>query len=254
MSSDKINWRDKNSYNYLSSFNADDFAFEFLRRNMNYQQTYQQFQCGQIKDDDTIVESWGLNFLADPMKTSQMQPVFWSEETDNSIVPFLPISEKMFPNTGNAITLRDEQIDFVRKKCGKQNIIIRYGLRQLRAIYAGKGSVTKKKLMVVVPLTDKCATKMKSIEELVEILSGKQVSIKNDSYLIKKKKQRLIHMLQAVDAAKHKATGRQIATAVFGDSLTSDDWRDSSIKIRTRKLLRDGLDMVERGYRKLLKM
>ncbi|WP_411969624.1 DNA -binding domain-containing protein [Mesorhizobium sp. CA10] len=56
-------------------------------------------------------------------------------------------------------------------------------------------------------------------------------------------------MLRCLDGLEE-----QVATALFGRRLVSTaDWHDSAFRYQTHRLVRDGLKMVERGHRQLLR-
>ncbi|MHC5307775.1 transcriptional regulator domain-containing protein [Bartonella sp. LJL80] len=58
-----IDWHKSSSYQFLIDYNADDFAWEFLRRNHNYQSLYEKWKSAflsfQFLETDNI---WGLDF------------------------------------------------------------------------------------------------------------------------------------------------------------------------------------------------
>ncbi|MEI9400887.1 DUF2285 domain-containing protein [Mesorhizobium argentiipisi] len=61
-------------------------------------------------------------------------------------------------------------------------------------------------------------------------------------------------MLRCLDGREEQASHFEVATALFGRRLVSAaDWHDSAFRYQTRRLVRDGLKMVERGYRQLLR-
>lgn len=61
------------------------------------------------------------------------------------------------------------------------------------------------------------------------------------------------HMLQAVDARQAGASYRQIAESIFGKGrVASDPWKSSALRDATLALVRDGMKLVNGGYRDLL--
>ncbi|MCX7587296.1 DUF2285 domain-containing protein [Phenylobacterium sp. 58.2.17] len=72
--------------------------------------------------------------------------------------------------------------------------------------------------------------------------------------LTAQKRRRLIQMLRAVDGRRCGAAHREIAIALFGAArVTSEPWKTSSLRDATLRLVRDGLRMVDGGYRGLLR-
>lgn len=60
MSINITDWREPASYNYLLKLYADDLAWEFLRRNGDYQRACQNIRQ---KNEDIIAKLWGLVFF-----------------------------------------------------------------------------------------------------------------------------------------------------------------------------------------------
>ncbi|MBZ9660823.1 DUF2285 domain-containing protein [Mesorhizobium sp. ESP-6-4] len=74
------------------------------------------------------------------------------------------------------------------------------------------------------------------------------------SRLTAAQRRRLGHMLRCLDGREEQASHFEVATALFGRRLVSAaDWHDSAFRYQTFRLVRDGLKMVERGYRQLLR-
>lgn len=72
--------------------------------------------------------------------------------------------------------------------------------------------------------------------------------------LTAQKRQRLIQMLRAVDGRRCGAAHREIAAALFGAArVAGEPWKTSSLRDTTLRLVRDGLHMVNGGYRGLLR-
>nr|WP_281407497.1 DUF2285 domain-containing protein [Mesorhizobium sp. B2-7-2] len=75
-----------------------------------------------------------------------------------------------------------------------------------------------------------------------------------DARLTAAQRRRLGHMLRCLDDQEEHASHFEVATALFGRRLVSAaDWHDSAFQYQTHRLVRDGLKMVERGYRQLLR-
>ncbi|WP_263482500.1 MULTISPECIES: DUF2285 domain-containing protein [unclassified Mesorhizobium] len=75
-----------------------------------------------------------------------------------------------------------------------------------------------------------------------------------DARLTAAQRRRLGHMLRCLDGRQENASRFEVAIALFGRRLLSTaDWHDSAFRYQTLRLVRDGLKMVERGYRQLLR-
>jgi hypothetical protein len=72
--------------------------------------------------------------------------------------------------------------------------------------------------------------------------------------LTAQQRKRLIFMLLALDGHLSKASYREIASALFGTSVTKDKgWKTHPVRARTIRLVNDAIKMVNKGYLKLLR-
>jgi hypothetical protein len=65
MGPDATRWREASAYDYVDDLPADALAWEFLRRNPDYQRHYQELTQGSIDTEtvnDLIRQRWGLRF------------------------------------------------------------------------------------------------------------------------------------------------------------------------------------------------
>ena len=64
MSPDASRWRSADAYDYLDDLSAADLAWEYLRRNPDYQNDFQTAsrERGGGRGEDILSERWGLRF------------------------------------------------------------------------------------------------------------------------------------------------------------------------------------------------
>lgn len=75
-----------------------------------------------------------------------------------------------------------------------------------------------------------------------------------DQRLTRQRRGRLRQMVQAIDGHQAGATYRDIAVALFNDAPgPASAWVGDAVRETTIRLVRDGLDLVTGGYRKLLR-
>jgi hypothetical protein len=60
MSPDASRWRSAEAYDYLDDLSAADLAWEYLRRNPDYQNDFQTASQG--RGEDFMSARWGLRF------------------------------------------------------------------------------------------------------------------------------------------------------------------------------------------------
>ncbi len=70
------NWRSSATYEYLNELDPAEFAWEFLRRNPEYQRDFPAIRRNPPPDDDTEASArlWGLRFRSRPECASGYGP------------------------------------------------------------------------------------------------------------------------------------------------------------------------------------
>ena len=70
------NWRSSATYEYLNELDPAEFAWEFLRRNPEYQGDFRTIRREPTPDDDTEASArlWGLRFRGRPEYASGYGP------------------------------------------------------------------------------------------------------------------------------------------------------------------------------------
>lgn len=67
------NWRSQAAYDYIDTLTPGDLAWEFLRRNPEYRQSYDELLAtGQLKSEKApeFAQQWGLRFRRRPASHS----------------------------------------------------------------------------------------------------------------------------------------------------------------------------------------
>lgn len=62
-------WRNSAAYEYLNELDAPDLAWEFLRRNSDYQREYATLRAEGLHDESIAIalgQTWGLSFRSRP--------------------------------------------------------------------------------------------------------------------------------------------------------------------------------------------
>ena len=110
-------------------------------------------------------------------------------------------------------------------------------------------------LAVVIPLDDDLPLRTASALRLNQLLTDKKIGPPPQSHVLTaQQRKRLILMLLALDSHLSKASYREIASALFDASVTSEKgWKTHPIRGRTIRLVKDAMKMVNRGYLKLLR-
>ena len=114
------------------------------------------------------------------------------------------------------------------------------------------GATTAQPLAALVPLDADAPERLTAISRFWHALHSPPPPA--DARLTPQRRRRLSHMLQALDGHTFGATYRDIAEVMFGvPRVASDPWKTSALRDTTMRLVRDGLAMVDGGYRDLLR-
>lgn len=174
--------------------------------------------------------------------------MFWSAEADTSAV-MLTHAPDLLPAAGNlSAELRetfahpDEQgVHFLRK--ADKNTIRLVRLADTPA---------DTRIAALVPIDAEGFDRIEAIERLLRSLLGRPVP--DDTRLTPQQKRRHRQMLQATDGRMNGASIREIAGVLFGeDRIAAEHWPTSSLRVTTSVLIRDGMAMIDGGYRTLLR-
>ncbi len=110
-------------------------------------------------------------------------------------------------------------------------------------------------LAVVIPLDDDLPLRVAGALRLHRLIAAKHAGpLLQSQALTAQHRKRLIQMLLALDGHFSQASYREIASALFGPSVTTEKgWKTHPIRARTIRLVNDAIKMVNRGYLKLLR-
>lgn len=229
-------WSQESAYDYWDDLPLEGLAWEFLRRNSDYQTTYKSGSCD--------ASAWGLRIPANPDNTALDVPVHWAPSLTSSE---LVISSLPLPTTPQTVRL-----DAPQTRDGEDATfgIIGVGASELRLSFIDASSPPDAALCVVIPLDSNLPDRIESLQRLWRILHNRPAP---DQRISRDKRRRLQHIARASDGRAQGASSREIATELFGEGrVETQDWRTSSLRYTTLRLLRDGKDMIAGGYRDLL--
>ncbi len=231
---DAASWALSSAYDYWDDLTPEGVAWEFLRRNGDYQR---EFAEGTADPED-----WGLRTLRDPALTGLGAPVHWTPGLNPSEIlfapqPLPPLSSKASLN--KILLPGDGQDDLGLFGA------IGQGSAQLQISYLGDHAANAP-LCVVIPFDTHLNDRLDALYRLRHILDGRPAP---DHRLTADKRRRTRSMAQAFDARTVGATQREIAQSFFGqERVNAEHWKTSSLRYTTLRLLQDAENMVEGGY------
>lgn len=176
-------------------------------------------------------------------------PVFWSPEEDSSAVvltdvpPLLPTDTNLFAVLDADDVRRDETGEYFQHDLGNGQ-----SLHLVRLA----GVDGTQPLAAVVPIDADGLDRAEAVVRLIKALNKRAVP--PDTRLTAHQLRRARHMLQAVDGRSSGASYREIAEAIFGVVRVAEQpWKTSALRDTVKDLVRDGLAMIQGGYRQLLR-
>jgi hypothetical protein len=108
------------------------------------------------------------------------------------------------------------------------------------------------KLSALIPLDGNTLGRIEALTRFYSAQMGR--AIPPDTRLTTLQRRRLQLMIQAIDGRINAVTYREIANAIYGASRVADmPWKTSPLRDSAIALVRDGLAMVDGGYKQLLR-
>lgn len=189
----------------------------------------------------------GCNFPAHPGLSAIEEPVHWTAEADLGKV--LLIASPPFGSAGAPLPALDPSA--TRSSSHELHTIHGNGPDAVHVVLLG-GVGPDQPLAAVIPLNSDTPDRIEAISRFWGGLRA--LPPPADLRVTPQRRQRLRHMLRAFDGRACRATYREIAEVMFGVSrVASDSWKTSALRDSTIRLVRDGLAMVDGGYRDLLR-
>ncbi len=251
-------------YAYTRELAITGWAWEFLRRNKDYQRDARLNRAGhpvsithasgamlfRLRRRFLAAERWGLSCFIDPFKTALQVSPFWLP----SLVTHLahceassinddeeePISLAAFAGQRAVLVTRNhEQVSF-RHGLRNANLVVTKGtfLRENRAVtfyHKGLNSVSRH------------AETLRVLAQMMTVQSASQPLVASTDCKYR-------DYLVALDGRLEGRSYRDIAEVLYGRDRIGDSWTldTQGLKSKVRRAVECGLDLTNGGYRALL--
>ena len=114
------------------------------------------------------------------------------------------------------------------------------------------GVADSEDLAALIPLDRSGFGRLEAVLRLLGSLYDR--AIPSDARITRQQRLRAKRMLRAFDGRRAGASQKSIASVIFRLApMGRDEWQTAPARFATQSLIRDGLAMVEGGYRKLLR-
>lgn len=221
--------------------NAPSLAWEFLRRNAEYQAEFARWRQERRSPLAQIDQRWGLRFAADPNLNAEEARVFWLPEAAPGLVLRLRREPMEAASRQGRVlpagqTLRAEDGLHLRTAWG------------LQALVDGGGRAGEP-LIIALAYDEHLRLRVRAVDAFERLATGRPAP---KSHLTGAQILRLHRCLEAVDGALAGGSYRAIAETLFG-VVASEPWKVSSVRATTIRLVRAGTALVNGGYLRLLR-
>ncbi len=246
----RADWRSPGAYEDLRSLDAPGFAWEYLRRNPEFQRHCKKLERAVRQgaldqaEADAFARRWGLRFR----EHWQDQPaplIAWSAPALPSVVALtkLPADladpEFRLPPLALGAGLSADGAERLVECRGT-------GLR----IHIDETGVDPP--AVLLPLDRLFEIRAAAAIRLWRGLSGRNPGL-DPARLSRLRRDKLILALRALDACSDDVSYREVAAVLFGAAAVSErGWKSHDLRGRTIRLVHFGYDMMQGGYRHLL--
>jgi hypothetical protein len=251
------------------AFDLNDWAWEFLRRHGDYQSDWRgtaprTLRCVQLRDGTTLLrprrrypcaERWGLYAFADPSRPARKAPVFWLPSMSRRIAraKCQMVSDARPPSHIWLAGLRADRSAVIG--VDGLPVLSMKGPGFTVGLIASGWHVLTRPAIVTVEL--EAFEGFSNRIECLEILRRLTQPTMSASFgrLPIHASQRLHQALTALDGSLHGLSYREIAIMIFGQRRVAEDWNGASrsLKDRTRRVVAKGHQLMNGGYRDLLR-
>lgn len=129
--------------------------------------------------------------------------------------------------------------------------MVRLDNGDLRLLLAGPAD---RPLAAVLPLDDDLPIRATAALRLWARMAEEPNQQQDPLVLTRQHRDRLVLMVRALDGHLAEASYREIAEALFGiRRVERETWKTSSLRDRTIRLVKGGVDLMRTGYRRLLR-
>jgi hypothetical protein len=244
MAERSISWHPSAAYLYTVHLDGPSLAWEYLRRNPDYQRDWQR-QVSAVPDP----QRWGLRLFEDPQVDARsLQPV-WQAGIDAAI----PVRvDDDPPADAPPFCLWDLPGHKRLSDDGQQLRLTTFVGGQVARLALGRNLEDGMPYSYAVRAGRQSSSRWRGIAAQLALLDAPPV-------LARPRPQRtaLAHMrtLQGLDGVLAGASQREVASAVFGDHAVVEHWHaDGDLRAQVRRLIRRGHTLMRGGYRRLLEI
>lgn len=258
-------WTNESDYAWTSALARREWAWEFLRRNRDFQTDWKsaQLEYGISGYDagTTMLMSlnrapsllkWGCLYTTAPEYDARMASVFWAPDRCPSVLRLraFPVTENIpaTPFSLDDIACPSLLLELPESP---QHLLFAEGGHCLQLVLEGADVMNTVRLMMDgAPGVATARPQLQALRCFNDLrLSGRLYAshIQRDALSA-----RLRFVLRVLDATLANATQQDIAQVMFPDEASSRDANEQMLRDRIRRTLRRGYGLMRKGYLRLL--
>jgi hypothetical protein len=204
-------------------------------------------QVGEAPRKGAPPRNGGYDFLIDPDRSAHETPIFWQPELVASVL-LLEAAPAVFRTAR-----RLEHLDLAPAALHEQGAVVLADDGGDHHLVIGAINLTQP-LAVLLPLDDSFHIRTQAALRFQRRLFGRAAGpLPRALTLTPRHRLRLVRMVRALDGQSAGASYREIANVLFESRRQSaTEWKTSSIRAQTIRLVKDAQTMMRGGYLRLL--
>ena len=260
-------WQKSDTYNYAKNLVHTDWAWEALRRNGHFQQswreTHNRFQVLEEHEHLRIIAApadggltrWGCLYTDAPEFNASVATVIWQPQRYSRVLPMRAVMPDGLQQSA-LFHLRDMRCrtTLLVTPDDAQHLFMGYGRRSFQIAVAGASLLKPVHLLTEAVLDPKNAgLRLKALQCFNDLrVTGRLV---RSHIPAQPSSPRMRMVIQALDGALAGVPYRDIAAALFGRARVEKEWdnRNRFLRDRIRRAVKRGRDLMNGGYLKFLR-
>jgi hypothetical protein len=242
-----MDWRDSDSYLWVTALPRPALAWEFVRRSPAYREAYQSSEFSQRGSP------WPMVRLENPRLDALHAVPAWTGSVCDEV---LPLRTGARPQDAIRAAINVDRLrcrmTMLEDAAGTTHVLFAERGRQLHlAVEADPvaGLALMTPALAPMPLTVKRTLALRRLSDLAE-----HGELRQHLYPAESRAPRFARILQALDGALAGARHRDIAVSLFGERRVTQDWAspDNHLRDHVRRAVAQGRTMMAEGFVRLL--
>ena len=251
-------WRNTDTYRWMSSLPRTGWAWEFLRRNPAYRSDYSRHLAGPgtVSEPEHLgALPWGLLRFEDPANDARHASVLWQMKVCSDVLPLAAAIMRR----GTAA----ETLNLAKLKC--RIAVYEFGVEERKEVLLSQegrslqltvfGSIPLEEALLLTPAIPEARynkARLQAVRRLADVV--KHGTLRPSLYRRERQSARLARVAQALDGWLDKASQREIALALFSKDRVERDWQDPHNHLRdhVRRAISYGRELMSSRYRRFL--